>query len=339
MKIGRNIKKCRIIKKKTQKEISEGLGINIRTYQKYESGDISPNINTLELISGLLEVDLEAIINWTDLLDYDPDAIYFLEKLLPTYNFSSQLANLLGENESNPEFIQFLNGKSNNSKFYLAISNILDLSDTQIYNWILSDIIYNLFGYDNYKYTNISKDDIKNILSNNLLIEQNINDLLMNGLSDDNKNIISEYFSKKTTLSRKIGFDLSNYILSDNETTEDEKKELIELYSNSSALQLTRNLFRDLGYKIDLIHESIAFIKNIETDRDVAKITFDDLMELSNSLNFMAESAIYRTINQNKIDSENLTYLEMNRKLSQDENKHKKEKQIQNLKNSDFFNK
>jgi transcriptional regulator with XRE-family HTH domain len=62
MNICSNIKKYRLLKKITQKRMSEILNINIRTYQKYESGDINPNMNTLNKIAAALDVEI------TDLL-------------------------------------------------------------------------------------------------------------------------------------------------------------------------------------------------------------------------------------------------------------------------------
>ncbi len=58
MSINNSIKKCRLLKKLTQKQMSELLNINIRTYQKYESGDIKPNMDTLHKIASALDVPI-----------------------------------------------------------------------------------------------------------------------------------------------------------------------------------------------------------------------------------------------------------------------------------------
>lgn len=65
MNICSNIKKYRLLKKITQKRMSEILNINIRTYQKYESGDINPNMDTLNKIADALGIHI------TDLLSED----------------------------------------------------------------------------------------------------------------------------------------------------------------------------------------------------------------------------------------------------------------------------
>lgn len=203
MNIGRNIKKCRTVKKITQKEISEILNINVRTYQKYESGDINPNINTLKDISQALKVDLEVIIHWTDLLNDDPDVINFLEKIIPFYNFEVELANLLKVNNSDIDFLLFLKGESNDDHFYMKISKILELSYSQLYNWVLSDKIYTLVGYDDFNLNNISTKDIANIVNNNFLEEQTFENLLNEGLSNKNKALLKDYLSEHNIVNSK----------------------------------------------------------------------------------------------------------------------------------------
>lgn len=59
------IKAARIQKNLTQRSMSEKLNINLRTYQKYESGEISPPLKQIEKISEILGVSPDLLINIT----------------------------------------------------------------------------------------------------------------------------------------------------------------------------------------------------------------------------------------------------------------------------------
>lgn len=58
MKVGERIKKVRTKKKITQKQLAEMIGKNIRTVQKYESGDIEVPLENLFKISEALNVSV-----------------------------------------------------------------------------------------------------------------------------------------------------------------------------------------------------------------------------------------------------------------------------------------
>ncbi|WP_051355983.1 helix-turn-helix domain-containing protein [Acetobacterium malicum] len=60
--LGDVIKKARVEKGITQKQISESLEINSRTYQSYESGEITPPPNKLILLALKLGVKPEFLI-------------------------------------------------------------------------------------------------------------------------------------------------------------------------------------------------------------------------------------------------------------------------------------
>lgn len=82
MSINTNIKKCRLLKKLTQKQMSELLDINIRTYQKYESGDINPNIDTLHKIASALDVPIFMLTEniSSELLSIFIEDMHYLDK-------------------------------------------------------------------------------------------------------------------------------------------------------------------------------------------------------------------------------------------------------------------
>lgn len=63
MKTGERIKEIRKSKKITQKEMSSILNINIRTYQKYESDEITLNMDMLKKIAIALDISLISLID------------------------------------------------------------------------------------------------------------------------------------------------------------------------------------------------------------------------------------------------------------------------------------
>lgn len=185
MNIGRNIKKCRLLKKITQKQMSEILDINIRTYQKYESGDITPNMDTLKRIADALNVEIDVLIHWNDILDEDPNVSMFLARILDLKNFDNYMlkySNLLNLTPDSQEFLTFINGTSANKDLYLKIADILMLSEDQLYNWVLYNVLSSTINQDIF-----NDSDIIKIMPR--LYKQDIDDLIANGLSDKNRDL------------------------------------------------------------------------------------------------------------------------------------------------------
>lgn len=71
IKTGERIKEIRKSKRITQKEMSNILNINIRTYQKYESDEISLNLDTLKKIAAALDIKVNELIDCEDYKDID----------------------------------------------------------------------------------------------------------------------------------------------------------------------------------------------------------------------------------------------------------------------------
>lgn len=101
MSIGSNIKKCRLLKKLTQKQMSERLDVNIRTYQKYESGDINPNMDTLNKIASTLDVPIFMLTEniSSELLNIFISDMHYLEKNKVLDNAMQLTSNLNIEDE------------------------------------------------------------------------------------------------------------------------------------------------------------------------------------------------------------------------------------------------
>lgn len=62
MNIGERIRKIRIEKGMTQKEIAEKCGINDANIRKYESGRQNPKIDTIEKIAKALDVEVSELL-------------------------------------------------------------------------------------------------------------------------------------------------------------------------------------------------------------------------------------------------------------------------------------
>jgi len=62
--IGNKLNQLRNQKGLTQKELSEQCGIDIRTIQRIESGEVSPRMSTLKLIAKILEFDFTILNEW-----------------------------------------------------------------------------------------------------------------------------------------------------------------------------------------------------------------------------------------------------------------------------------
>ncbi|MBM6977472.1 helix-turn-helix transcriptional regulator [Intestinimonas butyriciproducens] len=60
------LKEIRRHRKKTLKETADRLGIQLRSYQAYESGDREPNIARLIVLADFFDVSLDYLLGRTD---------------------------------------------------------------------------------------------------------------------------------------------------------------------------------------------------------------------------------------------------------------------------------
>lgn len=79
MSIGEIIKKIRIEKGMTQKQLGEKIGMAESNIRKYESGKLNPKLQTLEKFSKGLEVPVSALR--TDLEIFSDEALHKLTKI------------------------------------------------------------------------------------------------------------------------------------------------------------------------------------------------------------------------------------------------------------------
>ncbi|MGF7145939.1 transcriptional regulator with XRE-family HTH domain [Anaerotaenia torta] len=64
IQIGNKIKRARVEKGYTQKDVADKLNIPKSTYANYENNHREPNMDTLEAIAGVLGVTIDYLIGW-----------------------------------------------------------------------------------------------------------------------------------------------------------------------------------------------------------------------------------------------------------------------------------
>ena len=67
--IGALIKRYRIDRKMSRKELADKLGVSVHTISKYEQEERNPSISTLIEISHILKVDIKYLLNMPDYVD------------------------------------------------------------------------------------------------------------------------------------------------------------------------------------------------------------------------------------------------------------------------------
>lgn len=63
---GLRLKKARIEAGLTQQKVADSIGVTSRHYQKYESGDVEPPLNTLVSLSIILGVTADYLLGLSD---------------------------------------------------------------------------------------------------------------------------------------------------------------------------------------------------------------------------------------------------------------------------------
>lgn len=61
-----NLKSLRTAKKVFQKDLSDLLGVTVRQYQRYESGEQEPNIDGLIALADYFDVSIDYLVGRTD---------------------------------------------------------------------------------------------------------------------------------------------------------------------------------------------------------------------------------------------------------------------------------
>lgn len=297
MNIGENIKKVRELKNVSQDSLSKLSNMPRTSLGRYERGERTPNIEILNKIAQGLDVDLNIILQWTDILKSEPDVTVFLELIFKNSDdLRKRVGYLIGLNPDSKELLSFLSGTTNDKTPYIKIANILSLTEHELYNWILYKILINHFGYDDYNIPNIDHSTIMSIMEN--LEKQNVDDLFINGLSNKNKKIVNDYIKKRNNdIVEKIKLkylDENNvkktseytnpidYILEDLEII-DNKILQDNLKSKISKINNLQQIFKSYNFKFNIFEENGEYLVNVKIDKD----NFDQDFYLDDFLEFI----------------------------------------------------
>lgn len=80
--LGRNIRKARLKKGWTQKQLAEAIGVKHNSISDWENGKSKPYADTLELIMGVLGVDANTLLGWDDPERIKEDAEELADKII-----------------------------------------------------------------------------------------------------------------------------------------------------------------------------------------------------------------------------------------------------------------
>lgn len=195
MNIGENIKKIRELKNISQDKLSKLSNMPRTSLGRYERGERIPNVDILNKIACSLDVDIDILIHGLSYEIYDRDDVF---ELYNKVNKKNKLSHFLGfTTDYDSDFVSFLNGLSNDMRLYLKLAKYLNLTEKNIYNWLLSDCIYIKYKYNQFIDYSIDKNDLKYFIDKNILKKENINDLINKNLSIENESFLENYFDSK----------------------------------------------------------------------------------------------------------------------------------------------
>lgn len=308
MNIGENIKKVRELKNVSQDSLSKLSNMPRTSLGRYERGERTPNIEILNKIAQGLDVDLNIILQWTDILKSEPDVTEFLELIFKNSDdLRKRVGDLIGLNPDSKELLSFLIGTTNDKTPYIKIANILSLTEHELYNWILYKILINHFGYDDHNISNIDHSTIMSIMEN--LEKQNVDDLFTNGLSSKNKKIVNDYIKKRNNdIVEKIKLkyldennlkETSEYtnhidcILEDLEII-DNKMLQDNLKSKINKINNLQQIFKSYDFKFNIFEENSESLVNVKIDKDDFDQDFylDDFLEFIDKIYWGIEREI-----------------------------------------------
>lgn len=120
MTVGERIKKIRLEKGMTQKEVAEKCGINDANIRKYESGRQNPKLDTIEKIATALEVSPSELLDWNrEIDDLDKEVLKIYPNFNPKYGYISDMVN--GEY---PNDVKYNNIRKDTITKYDSLNNL-----------------------------------------------------------------------------------------------------------------------------------------------------------------------------------------------------------------------
>lgn len=120
-------------------------------------------------------------------------------------------------------------------------------------------------------------------------------------ITPSNKGIL---FNENNKLSGELFYET----LENNSLNRSQAISSFNILSASKSIHFTTNLFKLFGYKIDFSSVSLdnqfVFIQKYKNNTDIAKIPFNKLEEIANSIEFLCTSIVDKTINDFSITEE-----------------------------------
>jgi transcriptional regulator with XRE-family HTH domain len=71
MKLGERLKELRTNLNYSQKELSELIGLSLRTIQRIENNEVKPSLHSIKVISEALEIESSELIEKSDIKPYE----------------------------------------------------------------------------------------------------------------------------------------------------------------------------------------------------------------------------------------------------------------------------
>ena len=62
MEFGKRLRETRILRKKTQQEMADLIGVALQSYQRYEQGEREPSLSMLITLADVLEVSADDLL-------------------------------------------------------------------------------------------------------------------------------------------------------------------------------------------------------------------------------------------------------------------------------------
>lgn len=213
MKIESGIKSIRQYKGFTQKELANILGVTSVTIQNYENARRNPSVEMLISIAEALDVELSVILDgFSKEIFITSDVLYAWEKLNKNLKISSFLS---ANNQPFSSFLLF--NEPDNLNICYLISKKLKLSECEVSNWVKSIAIKKYIKSNDDIKQFLSDELLKDIVKQNILIDQNNSTLFESGLSIENQSLIKDFLlePKINTQSSIKNIPVKKYILED----------------------------------------------------------------------------------------------------------------------------
>lgn len=311
MSIGENIKRIRKLKGMSQRTLSDLSGVPRVSISRYENGERIPTIDIVRKIAHALSIKLDILVSWTDILNSNPNVIDFLEELFYGFDFLEELALFLGTTPHSKALSNLFAEDFSDKTLFLKTAKILELTDMQLYNWVLynhitHDLYHNKESYIK-KYSSVVDAGRLNymITSNKANLDiQPFDELFYNGINNKNKSKIQNYFEN-----------LYNSINKNLQLTESFKKNVdflkeygdkwrdIVINIESNPKFLLNSILRYLEEKNDFYSVFSIDLFNNKSD-DLEYLTDKQINSIINKITDLVEYEIYKIEKENQSKEE-----------------------------------